>query len=277
MNPDDRLGEIITALESAGVDCLVVGGHAVRFHGLWRNTDDFDLHVSPACWDDLPERLAQCGAFSAVLVEGPSWRRGVFRRFRIGTLSTGTEEWLEFWRTNHLLGPFDQLKSRSIQGRYGSRNIRFLGIGDLIRSKETERDQDWQDVSRLEEFQDARMLAKSNQGLIPLAVALASCRSRAGFTSYLQANAFSNPNLVTEALSASTNPIAQSYLLPFCPGATLAADSVMAIEPMLLTRLRSEIPGGRMHHSIVEIVRRRYIELRREQDRQDKQASLKAQ
>ena len=276
MNTDDRLGEIVTALEKAGVDCLVVGGHAVRFHGLWRNTDDFDLHVSPECWDDLPQRLAACSGISAVMVEGPSWRRGAFRRFRIGTLPTGADEWLEFWRTNHLLGPFEQLKSRSIQGNYGSRTMRFLGIGDLIRSKETEREQDWQDVSRLEEFQDAQLSVQASHGKIATSTALSSCRSRAGFSAYLQTNALNDRIEIAEALTLTTNPVTQSYLLPFSPGTQLATDSVMPIEPMLLARLRSETPGGRMHHSIVEIVRRRYIEFRREQDRQDKQAALKA-
>jgi hypothetical protein len=42
MNPDIRLAEIVAALEGAGVRCLVMGGHAVRYYGLSRNTIDFD-------------------------------------------------------------------------------------------------------------------------------------------------------------------------------------------------------------------------------------------
>ena len=40
MNPDARLAEIVAALEAVGLNCLVMGGHAVRFYGLDRNTGD---------------------------------------------------------------------------------------------------------------------------------------------------------------------------------------------------------------------------------------------
>ncbi len=43
MSPEGRLAAIVTALEAAGVACLVVGGHAVRPFGLRRYTNDFDL------------------------------------------------------------------------------------------------------------------------------------------------------------------------------------------------------------------------------------------
>ena len=36
MNFDERLGEIVSALESVGVESIVMGGHAVRFHALKR-------------------------------------------------------------------------------------------------------------------------------------------------------------------------------------------------------------------------------------------------
>jgi hypothetical protein len=36
--PDERLAVIVSALESAGLRCLVMGGHAVRFYGLERIT-----------------------------------------------------------------------------------------------------------------------------------------------------------------------------------------------------------------------------------------------
>ena len=38
MNADERLASIVTALESVGLHYLVMGGHAVRFYGLQRNT-----------------------------------------------------------------------------------------------------------------------------------------------------------------------------------------------------------------------------------------------
>ena len=39
MTPDVRLAEVISALEAAGVSCLVMGGHAVRFYELSRYTN----------------------------------------------------------------------------------------------------------------------------------------------------------------------------------------------------------------------------------------------
>ena len=51
-----RLAEILDALEGVGVTCLVLGGHAARYHGVERTTSDFDLHLAPDGWPDLPER-----------------------------------------------------------------------------------------------------------------------------------------------------------------------------------------------------------------------------
>jgi hypothetical protein len=46
-----RLAEIMDALEAVGLACLVMGGHAIRFYGLDRNTVDFDLHLAPDGWE----------------------------------------------------------------------------------------------------------------------------------------------------------------------------------------------------------------------------------
>src|SRR5947209_20427458 len=138
-----------------------MGGHAIRFYGVDRNTVDFDLHLAPDCWRDLPHKLSQTSLFvGKALIEGPTWRPNAFRRFQIGTLPSGREEWLEFWRENHLLAPFAELFARREQGMYGGRTLAFLSLPDLIRSKETERETDWQDIAFLEEFPDARLLSQ---------------------------------------------------------------------------------------------------------------------
>src|SRR5262245_43548930 len=90
-----------------------MGGHAVRYYGLSRNTIDFDLHLAPDGWDVLPARLAATPIFAGKpVLEGPSWRPHSFRRFQIGRLPDGREEWLEFWCGNHLLPPFSELIAR---------------------------------------------------------------------------------------------------------------------------------------------------------------------
>ena len=93
MNPEERLAAVVTALESIGLSCLVMGGHAVRFYGLQRHTNDFDLTLAPDCWDNLADRLARTGLFPVSgPVEGNSWRPGAFRRFLLGRLADGQEE-----------------------------------------------------------------------------------------------------------------------------------------------------------------------------------------
>lgn len=272
MTPEERLGEIVTALESVGVSCLVMGGHAVRFYGLARNTNAFDLNVSPDQWHDLAERLGRTPLFGGQPpAEGPSWRANAFRRFRIGILADGKDEWLEFWRENHLLPPHADLLTRAERGRYGGREIAFLGLPDLIRSKETERDADWQDVTVLEDFLDARLLAKAERGEIELLTALAQLLSRAGFGGYFQHGAFADAKAVSGALASTTNPVTQAYLIPFAPEVELSAASLFPIEPVILNRLRQLDGGSALHLALVEVVRRRYVLFRKDIDRRDKE------
>ena len=52
-------------------------------------------------------------------------RHGVpddFARFEIGRLPDGREEWLEFWRHNHLLAEFSETWSRQEQGHVRGEN-----------------------------------------------------------------------------------------------------------------------------------------------------------
>ena len=217
MIPDVRLAEVVSELETVGVSCLVMGGHAVRFYGLARNTNDVDLHVASPQWDELPARLAKTNLLAGQAVaEGPSWRPGAFRRFRIGTLPDGRDEWLEFWRENHLLAPHEELRTRAERGPYGGREVLFLGLADLIRSKETERDADWQDVAALEQFLDARLLARVRSGSLRATEGLVSLRSQSGFLGYLEAGCLTAQN-AEATLPRATNPVTQTFLMPCAP------------------------------------------------------------
>ena len=272
MNADERLASLVQALEASGISCLVMGGHAVRHYGLHRYTNDYDLTLAPEGWDALPNSLAQTGLFPVgTLVEGNSWRPGAFRRFRIGTLANGQEEWLEFWRENHLLAPFPELYSRREVATYGGQPVPFLGLADLIGSKETERSPDWDDVCYLEEVQDARFQAQCNAGLLPLATALSELRSRRGFDSYWIENRFNDAVAVRAALARTHNPITQAFLLPGVPDAALGS-AVVAIEPVVEKRLRSTVPASALHRALVEVVRRQYKVYCQARDRADKQA-----
>ncbi|HEV3259646.1 MAG TPA: hypothetical protein VG013_22455 [Gemmataceae bacterium] len=272
MTPEERLAWIVSALESVGLACLVMGGHAVRYYGLQRYTNDFDLTLARDGWDDLADRLARTGLFSGgELVEGNSWRPGAFRRFQLGTLADGQEEWLEFWRENHLLDPFPDLFARREVGAYGTREVPFLALPDLLRSKETERAKDWDDVSYLEEFLDARLHARCVAGAVALADALAGLRSRRGFDTYLAEGSFDDRQAVKTALGRAVNPIAQAFLLPYAPGAATPSP-VVAIEPLVERKLRAVVPASPLHRSLVEVVRRKYKVFCQARDRADKEA-----
>ncbi len=270
MTSEERLAAVVSALESVGISCLVLGGHAVRHYGLARHTDDFDLQISANVWQDLPELLARSGLFQAPPIEGDSWRSDSFRRFRLGALADGRDEWLEFWKDNHLLASFEELASRAETATYGGRMLNFLGLPDLIRSKETERDKDWRDVAVLEQVLDARSLARVRRGELPLATALSTLRSRAGFESFAAEGWLGQTTAVESALAHSAQPVTQAILIPFAPNAT-RGELVLAIEPVILERLRTTVPVSSMHLSLVEIVRRRYILFRKDADRRDKQ------
>lgn len=143
MTSEERLAALVAGLEGVGLTCLIMGGHAVRYYGLNRHTNDFDLTLAPDGWDELPARLERTGLFPpGGLVEGNSWRPGAFRQFQIGRLPGGEEEWLKFWRENHLLDPFQELFARREMGACGGRDLPFLALLDLVRSKETERAKD---------------------------------------------------------------------------------------------------------------------------------------
>jgi hypothetical protein len=97
---------------------------------LLRNTNDVDLPVSPEVWQDLPDRLARANFLAGQAVrEGPSWRPRAFRRFQIEMLADGREEWLEFWRENHLLAPHGELQTRP----RAARTAAARGKGCLLR------------------------------------------------------------------------------------------------------------------------------------------------
>jgi hypothetical protein len=272
LSSEERLAAIVGALESVGLSCLVMGGHAVRHYGLNRFTNDYDLTLAPDGWDDLADRLARSGLFSnAAPIEGNSWRPQSFRRFLVGHFQGGEEEWLEFWRGNHLLAPFENLFARKEIGAYGGRDLPFLSLPDLIRSKETERAKDWDDITYLEELLDSRLHGQRSAGDVALADAFAQLRSRRGFDLYFAEGSFQDRLAVTAALLRTNNPISQAFLLSWAPDAAAAAP-VVAMEPLVEQKLRSVAPASPLHLTLVEVVRRRYKVFCQKKDRADKES-----
>jgi hypothetical protein len=273
VNPAVRLAEIVTALEQVGLTVLVMGGHAVRYYGIDRNTIDYDLHLSPAGWDGLGARLDQSTlAAGRPLTRGPSWRSDSFQRFLLGRLADGRDEWLEFWRTNHLLPPFADLYGRREEGTYGGRTLPFLSLPDLIRSKETERERDWQDVAVLEEIHDGRLLHQASAGTVGVDQALTRLRSRRGLESFLQGGYLNDPAAVRQALFQTRLSITQAILLPWAGADAPLPVAGVPMEPVVENRLRTVAPASALHLALIEVVRRQYKLAMQMADAADKQA-----
>jgi len=266
----NRLAEIVSALERLGIPYLIMGGHAVRYYGVERNTIDYDLHISLDDWNRLGDILRRDPfAARAGMTEGTSWRPADFRRFLIGRFPDGREEWLEFWRKNHLLAPFTEMYERREQGSYGGREMAFLSLPDLIRSKETERESDWRDIELLEEISDARNLSRS-QDDANVSHALSRLRSRRGFEAALAAGHLDRLNLVARAEYQADSPITRAYLLPYLPAASGITGETGMLADIFAGPLRKVAPGSVRHLALVEAARRLYKQAAVAADRHDK-------
>jgi hypothetical protein len=273
MSAEQRLAELAESLKEVGLDALVMGGHAVRYYGVDRNTVDFDFYTAVESTAHVRARLAGSALLKSAR-EGPSWRPEDFARFEVGKLADGREEWLEFWVRNHLLASFAEVRARQERGSYGGREVAFISLSDLLDSKETERESDWQDIMLLEEIQDSRNLAAAStddaKGL-----ALSRLRSRRGFERAVAMSLFSDGAAVRGAVAKCQQPVSLGFLLPLVPDVAKPPDLRAPIDDALLAPLRKVEFGGSKHLSLVEVMRRAYKRWAMEKDRRDKQTSLR--
>jgi len=265
----ERLLDLADALDEAQVPFLVMGGHAVRYYGLERNTADFDFHLSLAVAKALPERLTRTRLFRrGMLREETTWRGGDFRRFQIGTLPNGREEWMEFWFRNHLLGPFDELVVRQETGWVLRRNVPFLSLPDLMRSKETERNDDWRDVAYLEEVLDQRNL-RAVVDAASRVTALQQLRSRRGFETALLHHHLADTAAVDAAARLAAHPVTLAWVLPYASAQARSAGA-SRLEPELASALDRVTPASPRHLALVEAARLAYQRAAKAKDREDK-------
>ena len=273
-----HLAQITSALDELQVPHLVMGGHAVRYYGFNRDTTDHDLHIPANFGQNLSELLGKTSLFvSAPPAETITWRGAAdFQRFVIGVLPDGKEELLEFWLHNHLLDDFDSLYQRREEGFYGGRNISFLSLPDLLRSKETERENDWQDISFLEEVLDQRNLTQAKTGSDIIA-ALAALRSVRGLETAIQKGFLAQPSNAATALKAAPNAITQAFLLPFHPPGASELPANDLLPAPFRKHLTLAAPCSSRHLAFVEAVRLRYKRSRQDIDRLDKEEHRKRQ
>jgi hypothetical protein len=270
---EQKLARIYRILADAGIETLVMGGHAVRYYGVGRNTVDFDLVTAICTPSELRSRLPPIAALGP-LREEPAWRKHDFVRYEIGKLDDGREEWLEFWLHNHLLDEFPKLKSRAETGRYGGEQLAFIGLSDLMRSKETERESDWKDIELLEEIRDERVWAKASRDPQSWAQYLSTVRSRRAMDLAVQKQLVTNNAVVEDAFVHSEQSVAAAFLFPYVNDQRLRqATSILS---STFKSLLSNVEGGSpKHFLLIEVVRRDYKRRAMERDRADKQEQLR--
>lgn len=249
-----------------------MGGHAVRYYGVDRNTSDFDLVAAVASPTELSANLRAIPLLAGIR-EVSVWRRDDFARFEIGALPDGRPELLEFWLHNHLLPEFESLKARAEVGRYGGKDIPFISLTDLLKSKETERESDWQDISLLEEIRDERGIAraKANGEII---LALSGLRSRRGLENCETKGLLADIVAIETALETCSHPVTFAMLYPLSTQSSPNRFEA-TIGPTIFSALASSKFRSPSHLGIVEVVRRAYKRAAMEQDRLDKQAKVK--
>ncbi|MBI2923789.1 MAG: hypothetical protein HYY18_22255 [Planctomycetes bacterium] len=271
MNPSDRLLQVVGELQKAGIRPLVMGGHAVRHYGVDRNTLDFDFTISLEAAAGLESGLRSTALFADNRIEeGPSWRPQDFRRFQIGRLQDGRQEWIEFWLRNHLLAPFEQLWSRREEAATGPLVVAYLSLPDLIRSKETERDSDWQDVALLEETLDLRGLNGARDEA-SMTATLSGLRSRRGFERAQVGGFFEDRERTCAAWAQAGCMITRAILMPLTRGCLTPPRPEPPGWNLLENPLRHVKPGSARHLALIEAARRLHRQAAMTADRADKE------
>ena len=237
-----------------------------------------DLHIPANFGKNLSELLSHTSLFvSAPPIESITWRGGNdFKRYVIGTLPNGKEELLEFWIHNHLLDDFQDLYQRREEGFYAGKTVTFLSLADLIRSKETERENDWQDISFLEEVLDQRNFANAGNDT-EIISSLANLRSVRGLELAINQGFTANQSNTETALKETTNPIAQAFLLPFAPHLEVDLPTNEILPAPFRKHLKLAEPGNSRHLALIEAVRLRYKRAMQDLDRLDKDEHRKQQ
>ena len=138
-------------LNAHNVDYLVIGGWAAIAHGLPRTTIDVDLVIrpTPANAAKLIEALCKIGfGIAKELTPQEILSRKAFLFADQIRIDIFTEPWG--------LTDFDACHSRRRDIEFESVRIPFVGLQDLILTKETGREQDIEDLKALRELERYR-------------------------------------------------------------------------------------------------------------------------
>ncbi|MDQ8166083.1 MAG: hypothetical protein P3A28_10065 [Gemmatimonadota bacterium] len=143
---DKDLRELLALFRSKGVEFLIVGGHAVAFHGHPRLTDDLDLFVRPdvANGERIVEALREFGFGSLDL--SPEDFQADDRVIQLGRAPNRVDLLTRLYGVE-----FSEAWSRRVGAQLDDAAVWIIGRADLIRNKRaTGRTQDLADAEFLE-------------------------------------------------------------------------------------------------------------------------------
>lgn len=147
---DKDLRELLALFRSKGVDFLVVGGHAVAYHGYPRLTKDLDLFVRPdaANGQRIVEALAEFG-FGSLDLSAADFAADD-RVIQLGRAPNRVDLLTRLYGVE-----FPDAWSRRVRANLDDEAVWIIGREDLIRNKRaTGRTQDLADAEFLERLLD---------------------------------------------------------------------------------------------------------------------------
>jgi len=146
MNTQLDFEELLKLLEENNVEYMIVGGYAVAFYGYPRFTKDIDIffQCDPKNIKKLKNALYSFGFDKASLPDNIFTEEGNIIKFGI--------EPVRIDLLNKIDGVlFENIKSRTVRGRYGAVKVSFISKEDLITNKKASgRAQDIADLEKLE-------------------------------------------------------------------------------------------------------------------------------
>lgn len=144
--PSNDFEELLAVFNAKGVKAIIVGGHALAYHGRPRFTKDLDVFVEPST--DNAERVMKS-----------------LTTFGFGSLGLTTEDFSKPGQIIQLgVAPnridlmtaidgvtFDEAWAGRVEGRFGAQLVNYLGRAEFLRNKRAAgRPQDLADIDAIE-------------------------------------------------------------------------------------------------------------------------------
>jgi hypothetical protein len=147
---EQRLAQLLALFTDSEVDFLVVGGHAVAYHGYPRYTQDLDLLLRPTHQNGerVVRALTQFG-FGSLDITADDFTADD-RVIQLGRAPNRVDLLTRLYGVE-----FDEAWSTAVEGQIDGVAVRLIGADALIRNKRaTGRPQDLADADRLTRVRD---------------------------------------------------------------------------------------------------------------------------